>query len=59
MKNLIQKIFKKEQDPLSSEERLKIVEESSQLVGPGLFYRYFYLREWKANCSVPWLGQNP
>ena len=34
MKNL----FKKEKDPLSSEERLKIIEASSKLVGPGVFY---------------------
>ena len=38
MKNFINKIFKKEQDPLTSEERLKIIEESSKLVGPGVFY---------------------
>ncbi len=38
MKNLCKNIFKKEQDPLSPEERLKIIEESSQLVGPGVFY---------------------
>lgn len=31
-------IFKKEKDPLSSEERLKIIEASSKLVGPGVFY---------------------
>jgi len=34
MKNL----FKKEKDPLSSEKRLKIIEASSKLVGPGVFY---------------------
>jgi len=38
MKNLFKNIFKKEHDPLSSEEKLKIVEKSSQLVGPGVFY---------------------
>ncbi len=38
MKNFLNKIFKKEHDPLSSEERLKIIEESSKLVGPGVFY---------------------
>ncbi|WP_395050429.1 efflux RND transporter permease subunit [Flavobacterium sp.] len=36
--NIFKKIFKKEHDPLTSEERLKIIEESSQLVGPGVFY---------------------
>ncbi len=38
MKNFLNKIFKKERDPLSSEERIKIIEESSKLVGPGVFY---------------------
>jgi len=38
MKNSLKKIFKKEKDPLSSEEKLKIIEESSKLVGPGVFY---------------------
>jgi Cu(I)/Ag(I) efflux system membrane protein CusA/SilA len=38
MKNLFKKIFKKEQDPLSSEERMKLIEDSSKLVGPGVFY---------------------
>lgn len=38
MKNFIKKIFKKEHDPLSSEEKLKIIEASSKLVGPGVFY---------------------
>ncbi|MFV7234769.1 efflux RND transporter permease subunit [Flavobacterium sp. ZB4R12] len=38
MKNLLKKIFKKEHDPLSSEEKLKIIEASSKLVGPGAFY---------------------
>ncbi len=31
-------IFKKEKDPLSSEEKLKLIESSSRLVGPGVFY---------------------
>jgi Cu(I)/Ag(I) efflux system membrane protein CusA/SilA len=31
-------IFKKEHDPLSSEEKLKLIESSSKLVGPGVFY---------------------
>lgn len=31
-------IFKKEHDSLSPEERLKIIESSSKLVGPGVFY---------------------
>jgi len=38
MKEKLLKIFKKEQDPLSSEEKLKIIEASSKLVGPGVFY---------------------
>ncbi|TDD97083.1 efflux RND transporter permease subunit [Flavobacterium cellulosilyticum] len=38
MKNRFIKLFKKEHDPLSKEERLKIIEESSHLVGPGVFY---------------------
>jgi len=38
MKKLFKNIYKKEQDPLTSEERLKIIEESSKLVGPGVFY---------------------
>lgn len=38
MKNLLKKIFKKEKDPLSSQDKLKIIEESSKLVGPGVFY---------------------
>lgn len=35
---LFKKLFKKEHDPLSNDERLKIIEESSHLVGPGVFY---------------------
>ncbi|WP_262917894.1 MULTISPECIES: efflux RND transporter permease subunit [Flavobacterium] len=38
MKEKLLKIFKKEKDPLSSEEKLKIIESSSKLVGPGVFY---------------------
>lgn len=38
MKKIFKKIFKKEYDPLSSEEKLKIIEASSNLVGPGAFY---------------------
>ncbi|WP_418264800.1 efflux RND transporter permease subunit [Flavobacterium faecale] len=38
MKKIIQKIFKKEQDPLSAEERMKLISSSSKLVGPGVFY---------------------
>jgi len=34
----IKKIFKKEHDPLSSEEKLRLIENSSKLVGPGVFY---------------------
>jgi len=38
MKSILRNIFKKENDPLSSEEKLKIIEASSKLVGPGVFY---------------------
>ncbi len=38
MKNLFKKIFKKEPDSLSPEERMKLIEDSSKLVGPGVFY---------------------
>lgn len=38
MKSFFKNIFKKEHDPLSSEEKLKIIESSSKLVGPGVFY---------------------
>jgi Cu(I)/Ag(I) efflux system membrane protein CusA/SilA len=38
MKSILKNIFKKENDPLSSEEKLKIIEASSKLVGPGVFY---------------------
>ncbi|RVT75374.1 efflux RND transporter permease subunit [Flavobacterium sufflavum] len=38
MKNKIKNIFKKENDPLSSEDKLKLIESSSKLVGPGVFY---------------------
>ncbi|SHF94146.1 Cu(I)/Ag(I) efflux system membrane protein CusA/SilA [Flavobacterium micromati] len=38
MKGFLKNIFKKEHDPLSSEEKLKIIEKSSKLVGPGVFY---------------------
>jgi Cu(I)/Ag(I) efflux system membrane protein CusA/SilA len=31
-------LFKKEVDPISDEEKLKIIEASSKLVGPGVFY---------------------
>lgn len=34
----IKKLFKKEYDPISDEEKLKIIEASSKLVGPGVFY---------------------
>lgn len=34
----IKNIFKKEHDPLSSEEKLQLIEKSSKLVGPGVFY---------------------
>jgi len=38
MKDKLKNIFKKENDPLSSDEKLKLIEESSKLVGPGVFY---------------------
>ena len=38
MKEKLLKIFKKETDPLSSEEKLNLIEASSKLVGPGVFY---------------------
>ncbi|MDP1813254.1 MAG: efflux RND transporter permease subunit [Leadbetterella sp.] len=38
MKNKIKNIFKNENDPLSSEDKLKLIESSSKLVGPGVFY---------------------
>ena len=34
----IKKLFKKEHDPLSSDEKLQLIEKSSKLVGPGVFY---------------------
>jgi Cu(I)/Ag(I) efflux system membrane protein CusA/SilA len=38
MKKLFKNIFKKEHDPLPPEERMKLIESSSKLVGPGVFY---------------------
>lgn len=38
MKDKIKNIFKKEHDPLSPEEKLQLIEKSSKLVGPGVFY---------------------
>lgn len=38
MKKLFKKIFKKEHDSLPPEERMKLIEDSSKLVGPGVFY---------------------
>ncbi|MFV8326927.1 efflux RND transporter permease subunit [Flavobacterium sp. ZS1P14] len=38
MKDKLKKIFKKENDPLSSDEKLQLIESSSKLVGPGVFY---------------------
>jgi Cu(I)/Ag(I) efflux system membrane protein CusA/SilA len=38
MKDKLKNIFKKENDPLSSNEKLKLIEASSKLVGPGVFY---------------------
>jgi Cu(I)/Ag(I) efflux system membrane protein CusA/SilA len=34
------KDIQKEQDPLSSEERMKLIEDSSKLVGPGVFTQH-------------------
>ncbi|MES2863723.1 MAG: efflux RND transporter permease subunit [Bacteroidota bacterium] len=34
----IKNLFKKEHDPLSSDEKLQLIENSSKLVGPGVFY---------------------
>ncbi|MDD5152324.1 MAG: efflux RND transporter permease subunit [Flavobacterium sp.] len=38
MKDKLKKIFKKENDPLTPEDKLKLIESSSKLVGPGVFY---------------------
>ena len=38
MKNIIKNIFQKYEDPLSSEDKLKLIEQSSKVVGPGVFY---------------------
>jgi Cu(I)/Ag(I) efflux system membrane protein CusA/SilA len=38
MKKLFKNIFNKELDPLPTEERMKLIESSSKLVGPGVFY---------------------
>ncbi len=38
MKKLFKNIFKKQHDPLPPEERMKLIENSSKLVGPGVFY---------------------
>ncbi len=38
MKNTFKKIFAKKNDPLSSDEKLELIEKSSKLVGPGVFY---------------------
>jgi copper/silver efflux system protein len=38
MKFDIKKLFKKEKDPVSDDEKLKIIEKSSKIVGPGVFY---------------------
>lgn len=34
----IKNLFKKEHDPLSADEKLQLIEKSSKLVGPGVFY---------------------
>jgi Cu(I)/Ag(I) efflux system membrane protein CusA/SilA len=38
MKKIFKNIFKKDHDPLPPEERMKLIESSSKLVGPGVFY---------------------
>ncbi len=38
MRDKIKNLFKKEHDPLSSDEKLQLIEKSSKLVGPGVFY---------------------
>lgn len=38
MKKIIQNIVNKEKDPLTPEERMKLILSSSKLVGPGVFY---------------------
>ncbi|KIA85494.1 metal transporter [Flavobacterium sp. AED] len=38
MRNFFKKIVKKQHDPLSSDEKLQLIESSSKLVGPGVFY---------------------
>ena len=38
MKNIFRKKKKKKKDPLSSDEKLELIEKSSKLVGPGVFY---------------------
>ncbi len=38
MKNTFKKIFAKKNDPLSSDKKLELIEKSSKLVGPGVFY---------------------
>ena len=38
MKKIFKKIFTKQNDPLSSDEKLVLIEKSSKLVGPGVFY---------------------
>ena len=38
MKNKLKNIFRKEAELISAEERLKLIESSSKLVGPGVFY---------------------
>ncbi len=38
MKNRIKKLFQKDPDPLTAEEKLALINRSSQQVGPGVFY---------------------
>lgn len=38
MKKIFKNIFAKKNDPLSSDEKLELIEKSSKLVGPGVFY---------------------
>jgi Cu(I)/Ag(I) efflux system membrane protein CusA/SilA len=64
----IKNLFKKEHDPLSSDEKLQLIENSSKLVDPGVFYStliviasflpVFYLQVWKESYLAHWLGQN-
>ena len=68
MKKKVKNIFKKNNDPLNTDEKLLLIESSSKLVGPGVFYStiivitsflpVFYLQVWRVNYLVRWLIQN-